>query len=291
MVINAVSGSTQVLGVFGYPVRHSLSPQMHNAALRFMELNYCYLPFAVHPDNLGCAVESIRALEISGVNITIPHKVSVVRYLDVLSREAELIGAVNTICNRQGVLYGYNTDGQGFIQSLLRDANMDPRDKNIVMLGAGGAARGIGIPLALKSPRQIVVAARSEERAVKLVTDMTEASPECSCIAVGLRSADLKMLVDSADILVDTTPVGMYPKVAEPPVIDESYLHEGLLVCDLVYNPMRTSLLQAAEGVGASVLSGVGMLAYQGAIALQIWTGREPPFELMKGVLSRSLQV
>lgn len=291
MVINAVSGSTQVLGVFGYPVRHSFSPQMQNAALRFMKLDYCYLPFSVHPDNLGCAVDSIRALEISGVNITIPHKVSIVRYLDVLSREAELIGAVNTICNRQGVLYGYNTDGQGFIQSLLRDANMDPRGKNIVILGAGGAARGIGIPLALRNPRQIVVAARSEERAVELVTDMAEAGPACACIAVGLRSAELRMFVEGADMLIDTTPVGMYPNCADPPVIDETFLHDRLLVCDLVYNPMRTSLLQAAEGVGASVLSGVGMLAYQGAIALQIWTGREPPFELMKEVLTRSLQV
>jgi shikimate dehydrogenase len=291
MQINAVSGSTKVLGVFGYPIQHSLSPQMQNAALRYMGLDYCYVPFAVIPDDLRSAVQAIRALGITGVNVTIPHKVAVVQYIDVLSYEAKLIGAVNTIHNRQGLLYGHNTDGQGFIQSLMRDANVDPADKTIVILGAGGAARGIGIPLALKKPKQVVVAARNKERAVELARDMASVEGGCSCIAIGLDCSELKVIMESADILVDTTPVGMYPHSSEPPVVGESFMHEGMLVCDLVYNPMYTSLLQAAKRAGASILSGVGMLAYQGALSLELWTEREPPFELMKEVLIKSLEV
>jgi shikimate dehydrogenase len=290
MTIHDVSGSTRVLGVFGYPVEHSLSPEMHNTALRFMNLDYVYLSFAVHPDDIGGAVKSIKALGIAGVNITIPHKISVIPYLDVLSQEAELIGAVNTICNREGVLYGYNTDGQGFIQSLKRDAGVDPKGRNIVILGSGGAARGIGISLALQGAGRIAVASRNIIHGVELVNSMAKANPECECVAVELYGPELAGVIKHADVLVNATPVGMYPNVSEPPVVDESFLHDGLLVCDLVYNPMCTCLLQSAERVGASVLSGVGMLAYQGALALQLWTGKEPPFELMKDVLVKKFK-
>lgn len=290
MAKDLISGSTKVLGVFGYPVGHSRSPQMQNAAICSMGLDYCYVPFPVHPTRLEQAVEAIRALGIVGVNVTIPHKISVIQYLDVLSKEAELIGAVNTIHNNQGVLYGYNTDGQGFIQSLIRDGNVDPKDKNIVILGAGGAARGISVSLALRGSTQLVVAARNQVQAVRLADDLAKVNPNCRCIAVGLKEPRLKTLIQDSHILVDTTPVGMYPNIAEPPVIDGSFFHRELLVCDLVYNPMRTSLLVEAEKIGAPVLGGVGMLAYQGALALQIWTGREPPFDLMKDVLIKSLQ-
>jgi shikimate dehydrogenase len=284
-----VTGSTRVLGVMGYPIKHSLSPQMHSVAIRHMGLDYCYVPFLVHPHDLHGAVKAIVHLGIVGVNVTIPHKTTVIPYLDELSLEAQLLGAVNTICNRDGILYGDNTDGKGFIMSLQRDAHTEPGDKKILILGAGGAARGVGITLACHRPAQVVVAARRLEQALQLVNDMRQVDPKGTYIVSTLGHGDLEKHICDASILINATPVGMYPNDSQPLLIDEALLHSDLLVCDLVYNPPETALLRAAKRAGARILNGVGMLAYQGGISLQLWTGQEPPFELMKEMLVRIL--
>jgi shikimate dehydrogenase len=281
-----VRATTRVTGVLGYPVRHSRSPAMHNAAFRALGLDIVYVPFEVHPDNLEKAVSGIRALGFLGVNLTIPHKERVAQFLDWIDEEARLIGSVNTIHNVEGVLRGYSTDGQGFIKAL-ENAGKRPEGSNAVVLGAGGAARATAYALVTRGVT-VTIANRTFSRAVELAGLLSYISGK-DVKAVSLDSEETQKAIQSADLLVNCTSVGMYPNVDEQPIPSE-WLHPGLFVYDQIYNPLETRLIKAAKKIGAQAVNGVGMLVYQGAIAFEIWTGQSPPIDVMeKAVVSSEI--
>lgn len=275
--MRALTGRTRVLGVFGYPVEHSLSPAMHNAALEALSLDYVYVPFSVAPDRLADALVGVRALGIAGVNLTIPHKENVLRLLDEVAPEAVAIGAVNTVALADGRLVGYNTDGHGFAAPLAEDG-IAVRGRRVVVLGAGGAARAVVFRLAADGA-EVFLYNRSVERAQRLAEAASQVAGG-SVAALASEEAVGAALTDSV-LLVNATSVGMAPKSEEFPPVPREALHPGLTVYDLVYRPLMTGLLSAARRAGCRIVTGERMLVHQGAKSLQIWTGRPAPIEVM----------
>lgn len=285
----ALSGSTAVVGVFGFPVAHSRSPAMHNAAFAALGLNYIYVPFPVAPEALGTAIRSLAALGIVGVNLTIPHKERVLPFLDELTEEARNVGAVNTVHQVDGRLLGDNTDGVGFYEPL-RELGFEVEGRCVLLIGAGGAARSVAMRLAQEGAR-IVIANRTLERAQSLARDVARASGGLEPTVIGLDdSGVLARAVGAAELLVNTTKVGMAPEQEAPPPVPAGALHNGLMVYDLVYNPIETVLLREARSRGCRVLTGVKMLVYQGAAAFERWTGVRPPTDVMEAAVLSGLR-
>jgi len=272
-----ISAKTKVCGVIGDPVEHTMSPVMHNAAFKKLGMDYRYLPFRVSKEELGRTIADMRALNIRGLNVTIPHKVAVIPFLDKLDPLAKEIGAVNTIVNDDGVLTGYNTDATGFLQALL-DNGVEPEGKRVVILGAGGASRAISFILAEKGAR-LVILNRRLNRAKELARSVSRSSKDIA--ALKLDEANLAKAMEGAEVLVNATSVGMSPGTGETP-LPARLLKPGLVVFDIVYNPVRTRLLREAEAAGARTIGGLDMLVWQGAMAFEKWTGRKAPLELMK---------
>lgn len=273
---------TVLFGVIGDPIRHSKSPIMLNRAFRERGINGAYAAFHVTPDKLEQAIAGVRGLGFRGLNVTIPHKVEVMAYLDEVSEGARAAGAVNTIVNDGGRLIGYNTDGIGYVRSLKEEAEPDLSGKTIVVLGAGGAARGILWALAQERPAAILVANRTETKAAELAASF---SPDYRISAIpwgGLREA-----CSSADVVINTTSVGMSPNIGELP-LDPSWLKAGSVASDLIYNPLKTAFLEQAERLGCRVHGGLGMFIYQGAYAFEYWTGESAPVEAMRSVVLES---
>lgn len=276
-----ITGKTKIVGIFGYPIEHTFSPLMHNAAFSALGLDYCYMPFEVQPEDLKSAVESIRALNIRGVNITVPHKEAVIKYLDELSKEAKLIGAVNTIENRGGKLIGHNTDGRGFIKSLLEDAKTRVKGKWILLLGAGGAGKGVAVSCALEGASEIIIANRTIKKAEELAKYLSRHFKKTRFSAIPLDRHKISNAIAKTDILINATSLGLKGKDILP--VSQKDLHRDLIIYDLIYNPQITSLLKIARRAGVKkAVNGLGMLIYQGAIAFQIWTGKKPPVDVMK---------
>jgi shikimate dehydrogenase len=278
----------KVVGIIGYPLGHSISPAMHNAAFKKLGLDFEYVPFEVDPKDLAEAIKGLRALHIAGFNVTIPHKQTIVALLDEVTKLARIIGAVNTVQNQEGKLIGYNTDGAGFVESLKEDAKIDPHGKNVVVLGAGGASRAVSIMLSEAEAKSITVTDIQEEKA-KDLSKYIDSYFETSCNFVEVNSKDLQKAIEKAEILVNTTPIGMYPKIDESPLSENMALHSKLLVYDLVYNPSETKLLKTAKSSGCQTCSGLGMLVRQGALAFTIWTGEEAPIEVMRRAAEEAL--
>ncbi|NLA58110.1 MAG: shikimate dehydrogenase [Firmicutes bacterium] len=282
-----LTGSTGVLGVIGDPIAHSLSPAMQNAALEALGLDYVYVPFHVSPLHVKEAIAGMKALGIRGLNVTIPHKVAVIDYIDEIEPVAGLIGAVNTISNQGGYLVGYNTDACGFLRSLKEEAKRDPQGQRITIMGAGGSARAIGFQLAVSQIEYLVIANRTKSSAVALA-DEIGAKTKCSTVGIGLE--ELESYLPVTDILINTTPLGMHPQVDTMPPVDCGKLPASAVVCDIVYNPLETMLLKKAAACGLPTLPGLGMLVYQGAAALEIWLEVKPPIDVMKAVVRRELE-
>ncbi|HWP47515.1 MAG TPA: shikimate dehydrogenase [Candidatus Limnocylindrales bacterium] len=280
-----ISGSTKIVGIFGDPIHHTLSPQMHNAAFQALKLEYVYLPFRVTPENLSTAIRSLPSLGILGVNITIPHKERILDYLDELDPEAQVIGAVNTVVVQGQTLKGYNTDGKGFIESL-RVENVEPKGKKILLLGAGGAARAVGMQLALEGVSAIFISNRTSEKAERLARDIQDRTSLAQVQVLEFNPRTLKPYLNQVDIIVQTTSVGMSPPGVSP--VDIIGVSEKQTVCDLIYKPPKTKFLEMAESQGAKIINGLGMLVYQGALAFQLWTQIPPPIEVMKAALLKS---
>ena len=276
-----ITSRTGLLGVIGYPVEHSSSPAMHNAALARTELDFAYLPFAVPPDRVAEVPVAMRTLGIRGLNVTVPHKVAVMEGLDEISEEARVIGAVNTIANQDGRLTGYNTDAEGVIASLRADGGLDSLPGAVALLGAGGAARAILYALLqAEEVEEVALLNRTVEKAEALAADL---DPESRRVHVGtLGGGDA---IGAAGLLINATSVGMHPRPDASPLPDPSVLHDRLTVLDIVYKPRRTRLLAQAEEAGARTVDGLGMLVHQGARAFEIWTGVAAPVEEMKQAL------
>jgi shikimate dehydrogenase len=278
---------TVMYGVFGDPVKHSKSPLMLNRAFQENGINAAYTAFHVTPDKLGAAVQGIRALGYGGVNVTIPHKLEVMQYLDDIDEAARVIGAVNTIVNRDGKLIGYNTDGIGYVRSLKEETGFNIEGRRLLIIGAGGAARGVAYALAKESPAVIYIVNRSMERAEQLSNDI---GGMASCVSV-----DLSMLsqIPQVDFIVNTTSVGMFPHVDELPIDStwmKSWIGSHTIVSDLVYNPLQTRFLREAANDGATTHSGLGMFVYQGAYAFEYWTGQKAPVAAMRSIVEQSFQ-
>ena len=281
---------TEILGIIGYPISHTLSPLMHNTAIKHLGLDYIYLPFEVKKENIALAIGGLKGLGINGINVTIPHKESVIPYLDTLDENAKFIGAVNTIKLEDGSLKGYNTDGLGFLKSLKIDAQENTKGKNIIILGAGGAARAIAIQMALEGAKSIIIANRTLERGKKLakyICSKLKAQSSKLLKAVSLNDSSLIGYFREADIIINTTSVGM--KNGDTPLFPYDYISDRNLVCDIVYKPIETKLLKEASARGARILNGLGMLVYQGSLSFKIWTGHEMPVEIVRKVLTEEL--
>ncbi|MDQ7787399.1 MAG: shikimate dehydrogenase [Thermodesulfovibrionales bacterium] len=268
-----INGKTKITGIFGYPIEHTLSPAMHNAAFQALGLNYCYVPFLVHPDFLDKAVQSVKALNLTGVNITVPHKEKVIPLLDHMNDEALFIGAVNTIVNNEGKLTGYNTDGRGFMESLAENG-ISSEGKDILIIGAGGSARAVGYSLCQRA-NSLSIQGRTSEKAKRLVQDLCRIKNNSSPIE---DLADLSRF----QIIIHATPLGL--REQDPMPIKAESLREGQIVYDLVYR--ETMLQKEASKRQCIVLNGLGMLLWQGALAFELWTGRKPDREIMRRALN-----
>lgn len=275
-----VSGKTIICGVIGDPIEHTMSPAMHNAAYKAADLDFIYLAFKVTAGELGNALAGMRALGIKGLNVTIPHKVAVIPFLDRIDPLAEKIGAVNTIVNENGALTGYNTDAMGFLRALIEHGT-EPRGKKVLLLGAGGAARAISYILA-EEGAHLVVLNREEE--FSLAQELARRISESYGIPVAIGKLDretIEQAIGDSDILVNATSVGMSPNAGQSPV-PADLLCSGLLVFDAVYNPFETRLLREAKEAGAETIDGLQMLVWQGALAYEKFTGQEAPVDVMR---------
>ncbi len=279
--MQAITGKTSLVGLIGWPLGHSLSPIMHNVAFAELGLDWAYVPLPVHPDDVEPALSGLAALNFGGVNVTVPHKQAVMRYLDELSESARLTGAVNTIHIQEGKYFGYNSDAIGFLNSL-HEVDCNPKGLRVAVLGAGGAARAVVYALTRSEAASVVVLNRTAKRAAFLVDDLADAFPASRLSFEELIPPALAALDGHVDMVVNTTSVGMYPNVEASPWPAEVPIPKEAIFCDLVYNPQETVFLAQARLTGATIISGLGMLVHQGAFAFEKWTGRQAPIEVMR---------
>ncbi len=279
-----LTGHTRIVGVIGDPVEHSRSPQMHNAAFAKAGLDYVYVPFHVRPADLADAIAGFTAINVVGINVTLPHKQAVISYLTSISREAELIGAVNTLTFTDEGIHGDNTDAPGVLRALEENRNMSvPVGKNVAVLGAGGAARAVVVALALAGVASITIANRTVEKAVSLAEEMDQKTG-ISMQGLGLADARLPVAIRQSMLLINTATASM--DATHPPLISADWLQPTTIVYDIVYTPPVTPLMRAAAARACETLGGIGMLVHQGAIAFEKWTGVAPCTETMHRALS-----
>lgn len=276
----------ELVGVFGHPVAENPTIVMQEAAFQALGLNWRYLTIEVYPEDLADAIKGLRAFNMQGINLTIPHKVEVLKYLDEVAEDAQLMGAVNTVRREGKRLIGENTDGKGFLRSLREDAGVDPAGKRVVVLGAGGAARAMTVELALAGASHITIVNRSPERGQALVDLLNERTP----VKVGFVLWDKTYAIPPGiDVVANATSIGLYPNVNAKPDIDYDTILPTMTVCDVIPNPPQTPFLGEAAARGAKTLDGLGMLVYQGAIGFKMWTGYDAPVGVMREALTTVL--
>lgn len=280
-----IKGSTNIVGLIGHPVEHSFSPPMHNAAFEKLGMDYAYVAFDVEPQNLKSAIDGAKSLGIMGLNVTIPHKIEVMQYLDEIDEVAGLIGAVNTIDFKD--MKGYNTDGIGAVRAIEEVTSI--KDKNVVIAGAGGASRAISFYIAKYGASRLTILNRNVEKAQKLASDVSNSGLIDDVEADSI--SEIASLLSDADILINTTPVGMHPNVNDKPIAAAGDMHEDLVVFDAVYNPNETGLLKEAIKAGAKPVFGIKMLLYQGAESFRIWTGVDAPVDAMEDALRKTINL
>jgi len=272
----------ELTGVFGIPVDDNPTGAVEEAAYKAEGLNYRYLMIEVKPEDLQTAMDSVKAFGMKGINLTMPHKVTVVPMLDELSEAAGIIGAVNTVVNRDGKLFGENTDGKGFVRAL-EDSGESVEGKSVTILGAGGAARAIAVECALNHAKKINIVNRNTVRGkelVQILISKTDVSAEYVSWGENLP------IPRETQILINATSIGFSPNIKDKPDIDYRTVTSSMVVCDVVFSPADTEFLKAVRARGAKTINGLGMLASQAALNFTLWTGKEAPLELMKKVLA-----
>ena len=284
--MTSVDVNTKLTGLLGNPLGHSFSPVMHNRAFELLGLNFFYMPIEVTPENLKDVACGISKMNFAGYNVTIPHKIRIMEHLDGIDELARSIGAVNTVTIKDGVTTGHNTDGEGFIRSLETETGTSVKGKTLLVLGTGGAARAVAMALAFKGAERIIICNRTEQKARDLSRDINEKVRPCSEV-IPMAPWEIKNAARQADVVINTTSVGMHPEEDRMP-LDGEAIPEGIVVCDIIYNPDKTKLLRVAESKGCKIVSGLGMLVYQGAEAFRLWTGTEPPVDEMFAVVRAS---
>ncbi|MDI6791290.1 MAG: shikimate dehydrogenase [bacterium] len=283
-----INSLTNIIGIIGYPIKHTLSPAMHNAAFDTLHLNMVYLPLPIKPDNFEAAVKGLLSLDnLIGLNVTMPYKERVMGLLDEVSPEADALGAVNTVCRTKDKWAGYNTDGEGYLDSLKKNPGIDPSGQEVVIIGAGGACRAVAFSLAKLGVGSLTLINRTVSRAVTLTGEIKKFFGDITVAAIGLEDAALPKYINKARLLINATSLGMKP--GDPLPVDPALIHPGLIVSDLIYNPRETNLLKEAKARGAGTVEGIGMFVHQGALAFELWTGQEAPLEIMRQVVEKEL--
>ncbi|MHA1271713.1 MAG: shikimate dehydrogenase [Candidatus Helarchaeota archaeon] len=280
-----LNGKTKLVILIGNPVEHSLSPRMHTEAFNKIGFNCVYLACKIEKKNLKTTVESIKVLNMIGANVTIPHKVEIMKYLDEIDPIAVDIGAINTIVNKNGKLYATNTDGIGAVRSL-RESGIKLKNTNVVMIGAGGVARPIAFYL-LKEINQLYITDIRDSAASNLQSALEKRYPGKVSIFQS-NNENLKNVIEMSNLLINCTPVGMFPKINETPV-PKSLLRDDLNIFDVVYNPLETQLIKDAKSIGAKAVGGIKMFLYQGVEGFELWTGKKAPVELMEKIIIEEL--
>ncbi len=281
MTVN-ITGTTRLCALFGDPIHHSKSPAMHNLAFERAGLDYAYMAFTISADDMPKAIDAIRFLDARGCNLTMPHKIAVVPYLDELDPAAGIIGAVNTVVNDNGKLTGYNTDGYGFMTAFA-DAGVQCKGKKMVQMGMGGAGTAIAAQAALDGVGEIVVFSRSNgkswERAGKEVAMISQKTGCKMSLHDSNDLDDLRAQLADAELLSNATPIGMGKLEGQSPIPDATFLHPGIAIQDCIYQPAETELMKMGKEAGCLAINGLGMLFHQGARAFELWTGVDFPLE------------
>ena len=280
-VQDLIDGNTKIVGVFGYPVSHTMSPLLHNTISKHFDENIVYVPFEVTPDNLEDAVKGIKALGAIGFNVTIPHKENIKRYLNWISPEVVAAGSVNTVKIADGMLKGYSTDGRGFTESLYMETGVRVKGKIICVFGAGGSTRSIVYQCAKEEANEICIINRTYEKA-EMIANKFSTITECKCVALAVDSEEAKAFIAKSDIIVNTSTMGMKPYEDLSPLSDDIKLSDEQIVYDIVYTQKETILMKQAETAGCMAINGMGMLFMQGIYSYEIWTGLYPDEDNLK---------
>ena len=280
-----ISGKTKLCCVIGDPVEHSLSPVMHNAAFKELNLDFVYVAFTVRKNELRNAIAGARSLQVHGLNVTMPHKTSIMKHLDEIDPTAKFIGAINTVLNADGKLIGYITDGVGAIKAL-KENSVRLEGKKLLLLGAGGAAKAVAFHAA-QEVEELRILNRTAQKAKELAEALHKKSDK-KASGNSLSSEIIRKELEDTDILVNATSVGMHPNVNQR-LVDSTWLRPDLCVMDIIYNPLETKLAKDAKSAGAKVISGIEMLVYQGAASFEIWTNHQAPVKAMKEAILNKL--
>jgi shikimate dehydrogenase len=276
-----IDGSTTIVGIFGAPIKHTASPAMHNAAFAALDMNWAYLAFHVDPQNLRTALRGAHDMGLVGINLTIPHKILALDWIDEIDAEARKLGAVNTVCMEKGKLRGYNTDGYGFLKAIKEDFNLSIKGKRVLVLGAGGAGHGIAVKCAMDGAARVFVANRTPARIEPIAREIRGTKTEF--LALKLAAEDIREVIHEVDLVVNATSVGL--EEGDSLGLGADLFSPRLHVYDTIYRPAETELLRIAAGAGAKVANGLSMLLHQGAKAFEIWTKRKAPLAVMRRAL------
>ena len=280
-----IDGSTTIVGVFGAPVTHTASPAMHNAAFEALEMNWVYLAFCVDPQHLRTALQGAREMGLGGLNLTVPHKILALDCVDEIDPEARKIGAVNTIVIERDKTRGFNTDGSGFLKAVKEDFNLSIKGKRVLVLGAGGAGRGIAVKCALDGAAKVIVANRTLAKIEPIAREIAGTRSEFQSVA--LSTDAIRKVIQDVDLVVNATSVGL--KEGDSLGLGAELFSPKQHVYDTIYRPAETQLLQIAESAGAKVANGLSMLLHQGAKAFEIWTKRKAPLAVMRRALRAAI--
>ncbi len=280
-----IDGSTTIVGIFGAPIRHTASPAMHNAAFAALDMNWAYLAFHVEPQNLRSALRGAGDMGIVGINLTVPHKILALDWIDDIDAEARKLGAVNTVSMEKGRLRGYNTDGYGFLKAIKEDFNLSIKGKRVLVLGAGGAGHGIAVKCALDGAARVIVANRTPARIEPIAQEVRGTKTEF--LALKLAAEHIRKVIHEVDLVVNATSVGL--EEHDSLGLGADLFSPRLHVYDTIYRPAETELLRVAESAGAKVANGLSMLLHQGAKAFEIWTKRKAPLAVMRRALRAAI--
>lgn len=273
----------QIFGVIGYPIAHSMSPDMHNDSFKHLGIQAMYLPFAVRPEDLQDAIKGMKAIGIQGFNVTIPHKTDIMPFLDKIDSLAAEIGAINTVKLEGGEYVGYNTDGLGFVKGIKEQLQSSLADQKVLIVGAGGAARGIYYSLLQEGARHVDIANRTISKGEQLIAGKTSETK-----SVVFSIAEAEKILSEYTLIINTTSIGMHPNINESPLSLKN-MKPLALVSDIIYNPLQTKLLKEAANKGALIQNGIPMFVHQGALAFQLWTGKQPDTERMRKIVLTKL--
>ena len=288
--MNIITGKTKLIGLIGNPIEHSKSPQLHNLISETLKNDIAYVPFRVNKIDLEDAMLGLIAVNALGFNVTVPYKKDVMKYVDEISKDALLMGAINTVKNNEGTLHGYNTDAEGFLRAFKEEMGTGFNGKKVVILGAGGAARAITVKVASELAERISIINRTKANAGDLA-DLINDNVKNVAKGYGTGDSGLKLVFKESDIIINTTSVGMLPDVESTPLKHVEYLKPAHIVYDIVYNPEKTRMLQDAEKVGCKVANGLKMLFYQGVYAYEIWTCNKISEEQIKKIYPAFLDI